>query len=193
MPKPDQSCPYFGCGYPEGECSGDCLTPRAGFGRPPSLVLKDCSRLRFPTVSELAASLHASPGRLDPGPAVILPIDAANPDPATGDPWPYHLCMPGVEWRQPLGPVLRPDSPVSCPPCSHRRRQACPPRPAPSGGAVMSFPYWALPGLAWAAFFLALIWRDVVDDLSIDRWDLLFLSGIIFGPLAFSAIGRFLP
>lgn len=57
----------------------------------------------------------------------------------------------------------------------------------------MSFPYWALPGLARAAFFLALIWRDVVDDLSIDRWDLLFLAGIIFGPLAFSAIGRFLP
>ena len=137
MPKPDQSCPYFGCGYPEGECSGDCLTPRAGFGRSPSLVLKDCSRLRSPTVSELAASLHASPGRLEPGPAVILPIDVANPDPATGDPWPYHLCMPGVEWSQPLGPVLRPDSPVSCPPCSHRCRQG---RDCPATAALPRFP-----------------------------------------------------
>lgn len=56
----------------------------------------------------------------------------------------------------------------------------------------MSFPYWALPGLAWAAFWSAVVWRDVVDRC-LDRWDLLTLAGIIFGPLFFSALGRFLP
>lgn len=167
MPKPAQPCPYFDCGYPDGECSGACLTPRVGFDRPPRLVVEDCSRLRFPTVSELAASLHASPGRLEPGPVVAaLPIDVVNPDPAIGDPWPYHLCMPGVEWRPPLGPILRPDTPVACPPCTRRCRQG---RDCPAAAVSPSKPsqvdrFWAftLPvffgavgAIAYHAFLLA--------------------------------------
>ena len=55
----------------------------------------------------------------------------------------------------------------------------------------MSFPFWALPAVLWAAFWPALVWRDVIDNY-LDRWDLLTLAGIIFGPLLFSAFGRFL-
>ncbi|MBY0263665.1 MAG: hypothetical protein K2Q20_15075 [Phycisphaerales bacterium] len=38
-------------------------------------------------------------------PCEDLPIQFAGPEPVTaavGDPWPYHLCMPGVEWPAPV-------------------------------------------------------------------------------------------
>lgn len=47
-----------------------------------------------------------------PAPALPpLAIDFFDPCPPApvGDPWFFHLCMPGVEWPEPVGPVLRPD------------------------------------------------------------------------------------
>lgn len=55
-----------------------------------------------------------------------LPIDVAVPDPVPArDPWPYHLCMPSVDWPEPPGPVLRPDRAAPVPAC---RRSAWDPR-----------------------------------------------------------------
>lgn len=64
--------------------------------------------------SALDAYLAGNPpdGRFafaEPAPSALV-IDFADPDPApVGDPWPYHLCMPSVEWPAPVGPVLRRD------------------------------------------------------------------------------------
>lgn len=104
---PRKPCPISGCNYPEGQCCGACM----------------------PTRSDRASRLEAELARY----GIPLPpsIDLAYPDPHPGDPWPRHLCMPGLEWPAPPDAVLRPDRPVSCPPCTRRCRQGrdCPAAP----------------------------------------------------------------
>lgn len=61
----------------------------------------------------------------------------------------------------------------------------------------MTAPLWPIPALLWAVVFLVLMWRDLLIDWrqgEFSRPDHAFgVFAWLLAPLAFSALGRFLP
>lgn len=97
-------------------------------------------------------------------PRDFSPIEMVEPDPPVGDQHPRHMCMPSVDWPDPVGEVLRPDRAVkrSCLPCDGDCNQGrnCPERAAiimpptcrerveiDEGWTPSSGPWWL--GLVW--------------------------------------------
>lgn len=104
---PDLNLPPIDPSALDAYLAGNPPDGRFTFAEPaPEAIVID---LTGPQMDALRAELSRPhpPMRLMPR---QLPIDVAVPDPVpVGDPWPYHLCMPSVDWPEPVGPVLRRD------------------------------------------------------------------------------------